>query len=107
MTWTETHERYRIIREVVKAAETDPTGKLPWRDEYAEYFGNREGLVNALRSRWQHTCEAQLHSDMSEAELKEAHRTLLRTHAAVLRVLDNYRAVARAEGEAMSVAWVS
>jgi len=107
MTWTETHERYRIIREVVRAVEADPSGALPWRDEYAEYFGNREGLVNALRSRWLHTCRAQINSSMSEAELKEAHRKLLRTHAAVLRVLDNYRAVARAEGEAMSVAWVS
>ena len=104
MTWTETHERFRIIRDVVRAAEADPSGVLAWREEYAEYFGNREGLVNALRSRWQHTCEAQLDSDMSEEELQEAHRKLLRTHAAVLRVLDNYRAEARAEGARMSVA---
>ncbi len=93
MTWTETHERYRIIREVVEAAEADSTGTLAWREEYAEYFGDRDGLVNALRTRWQHTCEAQLDSDMTEAELRAAHRQLLQTHAAVLRVLDNYRAV--------------
>jgi hypothetical protein len=104
MTWTETHERFRIIREVVAAAEADPTGTLLWRDEFAELFGNREGLINALRSRWQHTCEAQLDSDMSEAELQEAHRKLLRTHAAVLRVLDNHRAVPLTGYEGMFVA---
>ena len=49
MSWTETHERYRIIREVVAAAEADPTGTLPWRPEYAASFGTPEGLVEALR----------------------------------------------------------
>ena len=104
MTWTETHERYRIIREVVRAAEADSTGTLLWREEYAEHFGDRDGLVNALRTRWQHTCEAQLDSNMSEAELQTAHRQLLNTHAAVLRVLDNHRAVPFAEADGMSVA---
>jgi hypothetical protein len=104
MTWTETHERYRIIREVVKAAEADQTGTLPWREEYADYFGDRDGLVNALRTRWQHTCEAQLDSEMSEAEVRAEHRKLLQAHAAVLRVLDNYRATPFVVDESMSVA---
>ncbi len=104
MTWTETHERYRIIREVVKAAEADSTGTLAWRDEYADYFGDRNGLVNALRTRWQHTCEAQLDSNMTEAELQAEHRRLLQAHAAVLRILDNHRAVPFATAEGMSVA---
>jgi hypothetical protein len=104
MTWTETHERYRIIREVVEAAEADQTGTLPWREEYADYFGDRDGLVNALRTRWQHTCEAQLDSDMTEAQLQAEHRRLLATHAAVLRVLDNHRAVRFAGAEGASVA---
>ena len=104
MTWTETHERYRIIREVVKAAEADSTGTLPWREEYADYFGDRDGLVKVLRARWQHTCEAQLDSSMSELELKEAHRKLLKTHAAVLRILDNHRFVPAAGSEGISVA---
>jgi hypothetical protein len=104
MTWTETHERYRIIREVVKAAEGDPTGSLPWREEYAEYFGNRDGLVAALRSRWHQTCHVQLDSNMSEAELQEQHRKLLRCHAAVLRILDRYQSVPVGDAEGMSVA---
>jgi hypothetical protein len=104
MTWTETHERYRIIREVVEAAEADSTGTLAWREEYAEHFADRDELVNALRTRWQHTCEAQLDSDMTEAQLQAAHRQLLQTHAAVLRVLDNHRAVRFAATDDMSVA---
>ena len=104
MTWTETHERYRIIREVVEAAEADSTGTLLWRDEFAEHFADRTALVNALRTRWQHTCEAQLDSDMTEAEVQAAHRKLLNTHAAVLRVLDNHRAVPFADTDGISVA---
>jgi len=88
----------------VAAAEADTSGALPWREEYAEYFADRNALVNALRTRWQHTCEAQLDSDMTEDELKAAHRQLLQTHAAVLRVLDNYRAVPFVGSEGVSVA---
>jgi hypothetical protein len=98
MTWTETHERYRIIREVVKAAEADSTGTLLWREEYAELFGDRDGLVKVLRARWQHTCEAQLDGTMSDDELQAAHRKLLKAHAPVLRILDNHRSAPVAAG---------
>ena len=66
MTWTETHERHRIIREVEAAATADPTGALPWRDEYAVYYGDRDGLLAALRHRWERTCQAQLDSHLPE-----------------------------------------
>ncbi|HET9421609.1 MAG TPA: hypothetical protein VFO49_10755 [Nocardioides sp.] len=94
MSWTETHERYRIIREVVTAAEKDHTGTLPWRDEYATMFGSPDGLVAALRARWQRTCEAQLEASMSDDEIQTRHRELLLEHAGVLRILDRYVAVA-------------
>jgi len=90
MTWSETHERYRIIREVVAAAEADPTGTLPWRVEYAPLYGTPEGLVNALRTRWQRTCEAQLEAHLSDEEIQERHRKLMVEHAAVLRILDTF-----------------
>jgi hypothetical protein len=95
MCWTETHERYRIIREVVEAAEADSTGTLPWRDEYAVYFGDRDGLVAALRQRWQRTCQAQLDPNLSEELMSEYHRRLLRQNAAVLRILDQHAASTR------------
>jgi hypothetical protein len=90
MSWTETHERFRIIREVVEAAEADPTGTLPWREEYADLFGDRDGLVTALRQRWQRTCEAQLDPNLSEEQMTDHHRRLLRQNAAMLRILDSY-----------------
>lgn len=93
MSWTETHERYRIIREVVEAAQADPTGALPWKAEYAASFPTPDDLVAALRQRWQRTCEAQLEAHLSDEELQERHRTLMNDHAPVLRILDRYVAV--------------
>jgi hypothetical protein len=90
MSWTETHERYRIIREVVAAAEADPTGTLPWRPEYARSFGTPEGLVAALRQRWQRCCQAQLEADMTDEQIQQRHRELMVEHAAVLRILDTF-----------------
>ena len=92
MCWTETHERYRIIREVVEAADADPTGALPWRPEYTAYFSTPEVLVAALRQRWQRTCEAQLEAHLSDEELQKRHRKLMADNAGVLRVLDRFYA---------------
>lgn len=94
MTWTETHERHRIIREVEAAAMADPTGTLPWRDDYAALFGDRDGLLFALRHRWERTCQAQLDTHLPEHVLDERYRELHRRNAGVLRILDRY-AVAR------------
>lgn len=88
MTWSETHARYRIIREVVAAADADPTGALPWREEYAEHFGDRDGLLAALRIRWERTCQAQLDSHLPEAALDERRRELRRRNVGVLRILE-------------------
>jgi len=105
MSWTETHERYRIIREVITAAEADPTGTLPWRAEYAELFGTPDGLVAALRQRWQRTCQAQLEAHLSDEEIQERHRQLMDDHAAVLRILDRHVAVTpKSAGQLSTVA---
>jgi hypothetical protein len=90
MTWTETHERHRIIREVVATAAADPTGTLPWRDEYAAHYGDRDGLLFALRHRWERTCEAQLDTHLPEQVLDERYRELHRSNAGVLRILERY-----------------
>jgi hypothetical protein len=90
MTWTETHERHRIIREVEAAATADPSGALPWREEYAALFGDRDGLLMALRSRWDRTCQAQLDSRLSDVTLDETYRQLRKRHAGVLRILERY-----------------
>ncbi|MBM0123879.1 hypothetical protein [Pimelobacter simplex] len=92
MTWTETHERTRIIREVEAAAATDMSGAVPWREEWRPYFDGPVALVMALRARWQHMCEAQLDVQTGEDELQDAYARLRRTEAAVLLILRRYDA---------------
>lgn len=51
MTWIESRERTRVIREVEAAAAADMSGALPWRAEWATLFGSPAELVAALRAR--------------------------------------------------------
>ena len=87
MTWNETHERTRIIREVEAAAAVDMTGALPWREEWTPYFGSPEGLLKALRARWNRTCEAQLDVQMGEDAFADTLAHLRRTQAGILAIL--------------------
>ncbi len=88
MTWQETHARTRIIREVEAAAAVDMTGALPWREEWVPFFGSPEGLLQALRSRWNRMCEAQL--DVRTTGEDVFHDTLVqlrRSQAGILAIL--------------------
>lgn len=87
MTWNETHARMRIIREVEAAAAVDMTGALPWREEWSQYFGSPEGLIKALRSRWNRMCEAQLDIRTGEDVLHDTYQQLRRTQAGILAIL--------------------
>jgi hypothetical protein len=87
MTWQETHTRTNIIREVEAAAARDMSGALPWREEWTASFGSPEGLVKALRARWQRMCEAQLDARSGEDVFQDTYRQLRRTHAGVLAIL--------------------
>jgi hypothetical protein len=88
MTWHETHERTRIIREVEAAAAIDMSGRLPWREFWAPYFGDQTGLLTALRARWDRMCIAQLDELTSPEQVRETAQRLRRSNAGVLRVLD-------------------
>jgi hypothetical protein len=96
MTWHETHQRTRIIREVEAAAALDMSGALPWRSEWAAYFGSPAGLLAALRSRWDRMCEAQLDPRFGEDELVDTYGRLRRTQAGILEIL---RRAQDADGE--------
>jgi hypothetical protein len=87
MTWQETHARTRIIREVEAAAAVDMTGALPWREEWAPFFGTPEGLLKALRARWNRMCEAQLDVRMGEDVFADTLTHLRRTQAGILAIL--------------------
>ncbi|WP_418057369.1 hypothetical protein [Pimelobacter simplex] len=92
MSWTETHERLRIIREVEAVAAADMSGAVPWRVEWQRYFDGPDGLVAALRARWLRMCEAQLDAAQGEDQLHDAHRRLRRTESGVLEILRNVEA---------------
>lgn len=91
MTWNETHERTRIIREAIAAAAADMTGAVPWREEWAAYFDGPSGLVAALRSRWERMCAAQLDPRASHDDVEETYQRLRRSEAAVVKILDAAR----------------
>lgn len=88
MTWTETHERTRIIREVEQTAATDLSGALPWREEWSQYFDGPAGLVAALRSRWHRMCEAQLDARTGEDEFHDTYARLRQAEVGVLAIFD-------------------
>jgi hypothetical protein len=81
MGWTQTHQYYAALREV--EAELDRGGEIPWRTEWAELFGDPEGLVTAVVRRWRVLAEAQLAdvfepAGTSPEELAAAHPGLAR-----------------------------
>lgn len=90
MSWEETHRRWQALREVALAAEHTTDGQLPWSDEYAAIFGDRDGLVAALRYRWEMTTRAQLDTHLDERQLDERRRELTARNAGVIRVLQRY-----------------
>ena len=87
MTWNETHARTAIIREVEETSARDMTGALPWREEWTQYFGSPEGLLTALRARWNRMCEAQLDVRSGEDVFADTLAQLRRTQAGILAIL--------------------
>lgn len=88
MTWSETHRRWQALRAIEEQLASSATAELPWNDEYALLFGDRAGLLAALRYRWQLTVNAQLDTHLPERELEEQRRKLARRSRGVRRVLE-------------------
>lgn len=93
MTWSETHDRWRAIREVEEAIDRGPAGVLPWDDRLERIFGDRDGLVRALEYRWNLIVQAQLDPELPEDVLAETRRAIVRRHAGLLGVLGRYARV--------------
>ncbi|GAA4817371.1 hypothetical protein ACFQ0K_08875 [Nocardioides caeni] len=92
MTWTETHRRWQILRAVEELLNQQlldgEAPRLPWTPEYDELFGDRAGLIAALRYRWELAASTQLDQQLPEHVVEEQrHRLLLRSRG-VLRLLD-------------------
>jgi hypothetical protein len=92
MTWHDTRVRWQILREIEASTHDDPTGALPWNDEYAEVFGDRESLIAALRYRWTNAQRAQFDLFNTEPVLDERFCGLLEQQAGVLRILERHDA---------------
>ena len=90
MGWTDTHRRWQALQEIETRANEEALDALPWEPEYAELFGDRDRLVAALRSRWDHSRQAQLDSHLPETVLDEQRRRLDARNAGVLRLLAAY-----------------
>lgn len=86
MTWNETHRRWRALRDIEESL-ADGAGELPWTEEYAALFGDRDALLAALRYRWQLSRDAQLDSHLPEHVLEEQRRRLTARASGVLRLL--------------------
>lgn len=92
MTWTETHRRWQILRAVEELLDQQYDAQeplvLPWTEEYGELFGNRAGLVAALRYRWRLAASVQLDNQMPQHVIEEQRRRLIIRSRGVLRLLD-------------------
>lgn len=74
------------MREAEAAIDRD--GELPWHAGYAELFGDRHGLVLALKYRWSLLVEAQVDPELPEHVRERLWRDLTTRRANLLRVLD-------------------
>ena len=83
-------QRVRIIREVEAAAAHDATGKLPWRPSWAAYFGDREGLLDALATRRQCLGFIRLEDLPQDIGTAALARRIRRTDEALERILRRY-----------------
>lgn len=92
MSWTQTHRRWQALQEIEARANAGAE-ELPWTSEYAELFGDRDGLAAALRSRWEQARRAQLDTHLPERVLEEQWCRLHARHAGVLRMLERYDAI--------------
>lgn len=88
MTWTETHQRWQALRTIEAQLATATTPELPWNDELAQIFGDRAGLIAALRYRLRLTVNTQMDTHLPEAVLEEQRALLAARTRGVLRVLE-------------------
>ncbi len=94
MSWTETHRRWQALAEIEALANAG-CDELPWNDEYAAIFGDRDELAAALRYRWELNRDAQLDTHLSERVLEQQRQRLVARNEGVLRLLRNHETQVR------------
>lgn len=91
MSWSETHRRWQILREVETALTAD-SAELPWSEEYAEVFGTPEVLLEMLRYRTRLSYDTQVDLHVPEQVLDDQRRRLDERFAGVRRLLARHDA---------------
>ncbi|MCW2752849.1 MAG: hypothetical protein JWQ32_260 [Marmoricola sp.] len=86
MSWTETHRRWQVLQEIEALANAG-CDELPWNDEYAAVFGDRDQLAAALQYRWELNRTTQLDTHLPEQVLEQQRTRLVARNAGVLRLL--------------------
>jgi hypothetical protein len=94
MSWTETHRRWQVMQEIEALANAGCT-ELPWNDEYAAIFGDRDQLAAALHYRWELNRTAQLDTHLPERVLEQQRNRLVARNEGVLRLLRHHESGAR------------
>lgn len=94
--WETYHRRSAALRGLLPVLDAIPDGELPWTDELAEVFTDRDDLLVALHDLWTRRLEAridlalELH-DVPELSVAEAWREVAAELPGARRVLDAHR----------------
>jgi hypothetical protein len=70
MSWSDFHRRREAMNAVLRQAEHDPDGPLPFEDmpQVTEEFANREELLLAMQHRWTQLLTGKVAVTLDEAE---------------------------------------
>lgn len=86
MSWTDTHRRWQILRDIEAELALDPGRALDWRPDYAPVFTDRAELVAFLRYRWALRVQAQIDPYLHETVYDERHLALASAWAGLRRL---------------------
>lgn len=78
MTWDETRQRWRLVRQAEAQWRAHPHGPLPWSNEYAATFESPRELVAAIRYRWTLRLQAQVDPELGGPAAQQNLERLLR-----------------------------
>jgi hypothetical protein len=95
MTWNETRRRQDVLREVKAIAAVRQDGELPWSDDYADAFTGPDDLLRDLAHTWQVHVEAQIDTNLTEAEMEERWDALYRAFPGIPQIIDAHRVPGR------------
>ena len=95
MTWNETRRRQDVLREVKAIAAVRQDGELPWSDDYADAFTGPDDLLRDLAHTWWVHVEAQIDTNLTEAQMEERWDALYRAFPGVPQIIDAHHVPGR------------